>query len=266
MMEQGRVSHSLILDDPLGAVHAWSRDPELRAQAGLSDGRRMTAVDLQSAFFDEARRFVDSGACDGTVPRAREIIAIWDRVLSALREGRADELEGQLDWVLKRLLLRRAMAQRPSLSWASPQIRHLDLIYSSLDPGEGLFWACDEERLVEHVAAEDRVDHFMRVPPEDTRAWTRGTLLRHAGAEGVDDADWDWVRVGTVGRYGWRDCTTFRFPDPLSYTRAQAEGAFQDAPDLDTVMQKLIELNLGPPPAAWRNNITTSTAIQRLPS
>jgi len=261
MMEQDRAKRSLILDDPLGAVHAWSRDPTLLARAELADGRRLTAVDLQSAFLDEARRFVESGACDGLVPRAPEIIALWDRVLSALRAGRADELEGQLDWVLKRSLLRRAMARNPALSWASPQIRHLDLIYASLAPDDGLFWACDQEGLVENVVANERIDELMRVPPEDTRAWTRGTLLRHAGAGGVDDAGWDWVRVRTTGRSGWRDPATIRFPDPLSCTRAETEGAFEGAPDLDTVIRRLTELMPEPPPPGWRTDLVPYAAI-----
>jgi len=266
MMEQEQVKRSHILDDPLGAVRAWSRDPTLQAEAELADGRRLTAVGLQSAFFDEAQRFVESGGCEGIVPRAAEIIAVWGRVLAALREGRADELEGQLDWVLKRSLIRRAMARRPSLSWASPQARHLDLIYASVAPDDGLFWACDQEGLVEHVVSNERIAELMRMPPDDTRAWTRGTLLRHAGASGVDDADWEWVRVSTIGRYGWRDSTTFRFPDPLSCTRAETEAAFEHAADLDAVIRRLRAVIPEPPPSAWRNDLVTVTAIQSQPS
>jgi Pup amidohydrolase len=263
MMERGLVDRSLILDDPLGAVLAWSRDPALRTRAELADGRRLTAVDLQSAFFDRAERFVASGECDGLVPQAAGIIALWGRVLETLRAGRSDELEGQLDWVLKQSLLRRAMARRPALSWTSPQIRHLDLIYSSLAPDEGLFWACDQEGLVEHVVPDGRIDELTRVPPADTRAWTRGTLLRHAGAAGVDDADWDWVRVSTTGRYGWREFTTIRFPDPLSCTRAANEAAFEHAPDLDTVIRRLIGPHPASPGYGRRDHAAISTADTR---
>ncbi len=261
MMEQDRIKRSLVLDDPLGAVRAWSRDPTLHSRADLADGRRLTAVDLQSAFLDEALRFVESGACDGLVPRAPEIVALWDRVLSALRAGRADQLEGQLDWVLKRSLLQRAMARRPALSWSSPQMRHLDLVYASLAPDEGLFWACDQEGLVERVVTDERIDELTRMPPEDTRAWTRGTLLRHAGLDGVDDADWDWVRVWTAGRSGWRDSTTIRLPDPLSCTRAEMEAVFEGAPDLDTVIRRLSDVMPEPPTSARRAGLTPYAAI-----
>ena len=110
---------------------------------------------------------------------------------------------------------------------------------------------------------DGRIDELTRVPPEDTRAWTRGTLLRLAGADGVDDADWDWVRVSTVGRYGWREFTTIRFPDPLSCTRAANEASFEHAPDLDTVISRLIGAHPGALAAGRRDYAALSTADSR---
>jgi proteasome accessory factor A len=239
MMEAGELRRSLILDDPLAAVRLWSHDPELRATAELEDGRRVTAVELQLRFFDDAQRFVEAGRCEGIVPRAAEIIAMWGRVLALLQDGRSDELAGQLDWVLKRSLLRRAMAQRPTLTWQSPQMRYLDLIYSSLDPDEGLFWASERNGLVERVVTDAHIERMMREPPDDTRAWARGMLLRAAGAGGVEEVDWDRLRLVTKGRHGARVPWTVSLSNPLAATRQEVEHAFIDAPDLETIVRRL---------------------------
>jgi Pup amidohydrolase len=239
MMEAGRVDRSLTLDDPLSAVVAWSHDPSLRAEADLEGGGSVSAVEHQLRFFDAAERFVEAGGCDGAVPRAREIVALWGRVLSALHAGRTEELEGQLDWVLKRSLLRRALGRRPDLSWTSPQIRHLDLLYAGLDPDEGLYWAHEREGLVARVVPESRVEALIGDPPDDTRAWARGMLLRHAGPDAVEDADWDSVRLLTTRRDGVPMPCTIRLQNPLSGTRRQYEDAFANGPDLQTLIERL---------------------------
>jgi Pup amidohydrolase len=260
MMEAGAVDRSLILDDPLAAIVEWSHDPGLRAQAELGDGRRITAVEHQLRFFDAAQQFVEAGRCDLAVPRARDIVARWGQVLSALHAGRVEELESQLDWVLKRSLLRRAMSRRPDLTWASRPIRHLDLLYASLDPDEGLYWAHEREGLVTRVVPESRVEELTDDPPDDTRAWVRGMLLRHAGGVGVEDADWDQVRLLVAGRGGVRVPCTVRLPNPLSGGRRTCEAAFQDAPDLATTIERLTARQDSGEPAAGAAQAMASAA------
>ena len=69
------------------------RRPPLEPRSDAARARRarrraaLTAVELQSAFLDEAQRFAASGGCDGIVPRAAEIVALWGRVLETMRAG-----------------------------------------------------------------------------------------------------------------------------------------------------------------------------------
>jgi hypothetical protein len=242
MIEAGRFNASLILDDPLEAVVGWSHDPALETRAVMADGRHLTAVELQWLFFDDARRFVDSGACEGAVPRAPEIMALWEKVLSRLEARDLDALSGQLDWVLKWSILGRAMEQRPELTWQSPEIKHLDLLYSSLDPEEGLYWAYEREGAIERLAAEEEIQRLTTSPPEDTRAWTRGTLLGLAGADGVEDADWDRIKITTRSERGWRMPRVVHLENPLKWTGAAMRPVFEAGGGLEGVLERLEQL------------------------
>jgi len=148
-------------------------------------------------------------------------------------------LASRLDWVLKLHLLQRKRQQRPGLTWAAPEIKHLDHLYSSLDPAQGLYWAYEELGAVERVVSEAEIERFVHEPPEDTRAWTRATLLRLAGPDGVEDVDWDAIRFRRAGRGYWPVVRTLRLDDPLGFTRSAVEGVIRDAATLDDVLDAL---------------------------
>jgi proteasome accessory factor A len=239
MLEVERINPNLILDDPVDAVIRWSHDPTLQARARLANGKKLTAVELQSFFLDEARRFVEQGGCEGLVPRAGEIVALWDDTLAKLRAGDLDALAGRLDWVLKLCILRRAMQQVPGLTWESPQLKHLDHLYSSLDRAEGLYWAYERGGLVERLVTANQVERFVHQPPEDTRAWARAMLLRQAGPDGVDDVDWDLMRFKLQGQGYWSNTRRLEMADPLAFTRAEAEPVLRKARTLEEALDAL---------------------------
>jgi proteasome accessory factor A len=240
MLEAGHRDPSLILEDPVGAVHAWSHDPELLARARLGNGNEVTAVELQRAFLDHAKAFVEAEGDLDEVPDARLIIELWEDTITKLESRSFDALRPRLDWILKRSLLERALRDRPDLDWSSAEIKHLDLLYSSLEDSEGLYWACERSGAVERIASEGEIERFIHQPPEDTRAWTRAMLLRRTGRPGVDHADWDEVRVVVGrGRWGWPTTRTVTLADPLGFTRADSEHVFDRADSLSELLDGL---------------------------
>jgi proteasome accessory factor A len=239
MIEAGRIDARLILDDPLDAVVQWSHDPSLQARARLVDGTETTAAELQARFIEAARAFVEDGGCEGIVPRAGDIVSLWQDTVDRLLTRDFDALVPRLDWVLKMSILDRAIAQRPGLTWSSPQIKHLDHVYSSLDPDEGLYWAYERAGLVDRLVTDERVNWLVEHPPECSRAWTRGMLLRHAGAVGVEDANWDWVRIAATGRGGWRIPRTIHLANPLAWDQTQAGRVFDEHADLGEIADRL---------------------------
>lgn len=237
MLEAGRANPHLALEDPLAALHGWSRDPLLETRAAMLDGREVTAPELQLLFLAEARSCAARGELEGIVPRAEEILALWEDTLERLRRRDWAPLVRRLDWMLKLAMLERALAQRPELDWSSSELSYLDQLYASLDPAEGLYWAWARAGLVDTVVPEERIAHFGAEPPEDTRAWGRAMLLR-AAPESVDQVDWDSVRFRLTRdaspRY-WR----VALPDPLGATRAALEPAFRQSATLEELLEKL---------------------------
>jgi proteasome accessory factor A len=195
MIEAERVNADLVLDDPLEALGAWSRDPSLKQRAPLASGRQVTAVELQRLFFESAAAFAASGELEPVVPRAGEILALWDDTLRKLEARDYAALAPRLDWVLKLSMLERYSRQHPEVDWDAPQVRHLDHAYASLDEQDGLYWSCEAGGAVERVVTEAEILRFTTEPPDDTRAWTRTMLMRALGKDGIDRMDWDSMDV-----------------------------------------------------------------------
>jgi len=217
MLEARWLDASLMLEDPIAALVAYSHDPGLDACARLVGGRAVTAVDLQSMFCEQARAFVDAGGCDGEVPGAAAILALWEDTLAKLARCDLAALQGRLDWVTKYLQIERALARR-GLDWSDPAAKHLDHLYASLDPDEGLYWVLERAGLTERLVDAARIEHFRHTPPEDTRARTRAMLLRRLPRERIQTVDWD--RIVLAPTIPGQASSVVHLPDPLGHTRA----------------------------------------------
>jgi proteasome accessory factor A len=229
LMELGLINPRLILDDPLLALEDLSRDPSLRARARLVGGENLTIVELQSAYLEEVKRHAAAGVFDAMVPRAEEVIALWEDTVVKLERGDLLALAPRLDWVMKLMAIERAMDDQPSLNWDSPEVKMLDQTYSSLEGG--LYFAYEAAGFAERLVPTERISWFTQNPPEDTRAWTRAMLLRRAASEGieVETIDWDRIVFKFLGIRSWPNCRTLDLADPLAFTRTEAEPIFESS-------------------------------------
>jgi proteasome accessory factor A len=245
LLELGLVNARLILDDPLVALQDYS-DPTLKASARLIGGERFTALELQRAFLEEVKRHAAQGVFEDVVPRADDIIALWEDTLVKFEKGDLMALAPRLDWVMKLMAIERAMEQSPELEWDSPEVKVIDMLYSSLD-NDGLYRAYEESGFAEQLVTPERIEHFATNPPEDTRAWTRAMLLRRAASEGVevDSVDWDRMTFRIRGRYAWPSYRTIDLEDPLAFTKAEAQPVFDACTDFSDLIDGLRELSSG---------------------
>ena len=228
---------------PGTAIRTCARRP------GLANGGRTTAVELQRRFLEQVARFVEGGGCDGLVPDAKRLIALWDDTLTKLETRDFDALGGRLDWVLKRSMIERVRARRPDLRWDAPALKQLDHRYAGLDAETGLYWAWERQGAVEQVVTDEAIDAFTASPPEDTRAWTRAMLLRRlADGDRVEAMDWDVIRARCRGARGRR--RTLHMSHPMKHGRAQTQSCF----DATTSSHELLD-RLGardePPTSPW---------------
>jgi proteasome accessory factor A len=238
MIEAGCVNSELILEDAVEAVWRWSHDPSLQTRAALVSGRRLTAVELQLEFFEAACRFVESGGCDGIVPEAQMILDLWGDTLQKLAARDFAALSRRLDWVLKLQILERILAQRPEFNWNSPQLKHLDFMYASLE--DGLYWACEREGAVDKIVTDEHVESLRTAPPENTRAWTRAQLLQLARPEQVERMDWDSITFSLRRQpSSWPYEITVNLANPLKFTKAECACVFDRSANLEDALELL---------------------------
>lgn len=261
MIETGCVNTSLMLDDPISSAVRWSHDPTLKMKAKLTNGTRVTAVELQRRFFDEAAGFEARGGCEGVVPQAGEILSLWDDVLRKLEAREFEELSRALDWVLKRCILERAMANHSELTWRSPQVKHLDHLYSSLDPDCGLYWAYERAGVVSRLASDEKIERFTHEPAGDTRAWTRAMLLQRAKSGDVAHIDWDHIEFHLRDPRGWRRSRTVWMTDPAQWTKAETGYLFQPQMSLAEIVDHLTEREDRPSSSTFPSDWHTNEAV-----
>ena len=242
MIEAERINVNLILDDPVDAVVRWSHDPTLQTTARLADGRCLTAVEHQQLLLEDARRFVAEGGCEGIVPEAEAIIEKWGAVLEKLAARDFTALAGALDWVLKLACLKRAMASHPRLRWDSPELKLLDHLYSSLDSTDGLYWLHEQAGVVQRMVTGGEIERFVHEPPTDTRAWTRAMLLRVAGAERINNIDWDRITFRLAGTHGFATYRVLWMPDPRRMTKCETSHLFRPGASLEEIVTSLSNL------------------------
>jgi Pup amidohydrolase len=219
----------LSIDGPVQALHEVSWDPSLRAAFRLSDGRRVTALELQWDYLELAKKWTKERE---ETPGNIEVLERWERTLDGLEEDPLS-LHGQLDWVAKHRLVD-AYRERDGLRWDDPKLALVDLQYHDVRQDRGLYYKLVAGGKVERLVAEAEVERATRQPPEDTRAYFRGTCIRKY-SEAIVAASWDSVIFDTG-----RDALQ-RVPmrEPLRGTRDVVEGLIQASADATALVGHL---------------------------
>ena len=201
------------VDGPVGALRAVSHDPSLKHRCVLRDGRRLTAVQLQMEYLEQARKFVEDRW--GTTPTSRPATC-WragSRCSSRL-ETDPMSLAGELDWVAKLSLLQ-GYREREGLSWDAAKLHLVDLQYSDVRQDKGLYNRLVARGRMTTLVREEQVQRAVVEPPADTRAYFRGRCLAKFPTE-VAAASWDSV-IFDVGRDSLQRVPTL---EPLRGTQA----------------------------------------------
>ncbi len=238
-IEMERINPGLILEDPVHATIAFSHDPDLRIRMRTADGSKYTAVEHQLLISEELRAPVEEGLLNNVIPHVAKIYDLYRDTLEKLHAGDLDSLKGRLDWVLKRHILEQTVSENAELTFESPQIKHLDHLYSSLDPEEGLFWAYDDAGIVEKHVTDDHIRRLTNEPPDNTRAWLRAMLLRKAKPEEIRRVNWDEISFYKGAKRFWSDSVDIDLSNPLESTKAQYGKVMDSSASLEDALANL---------------------------
>ncbi|WP_433205115.1 depupylase/deamidase Dop [Dactylosporangium sp. CS-047395] len=196
MIEDKSLAGDLGIADPVTELKNVSHDPSLKHLIRMRDGRRLTALDIQWAFYERARAFVEGREGDDADEITLDVLDRWEDALDKL--GRDPMLcAGELDWVAKLRLLE-GYRERESLGWSSHKLQLVDLQYSDVRPEKGLYQRLVARGSMATLFTEEEVQRAIVEPPDDTRAYFRGRCLAKYPAE-VVAASWDSV-IFDVGR------------------------------------------------------------------
>ena len=217
------------LVNPVAAIHDVSRDVSLTANVALTDGRKMTALQLQWEYLELARKYVDR---EDDTPENREVVERWEVVLRGLQTD-PRTLSAQLDWVAKLRLLE-GYRERDGLAWSDAKLRAIDLQYHDVRRDRGLYHRLAHSGKVERLTTDEEVERAIMEPPEDTRAFFRGRCISKY-PDAIAAASWDSLILDTG-----RDALQ-RIPmrEPLRGTRAHVEELLDACEDAAALVDRL---------------------------
>lgn len=221
MIEDDFLTVDLTVDAPVATLHEVSHDPSLRQLITLRSGRKLTAVQLQMEYLEQARKYVEERYGLDADPQTRDVLERWESVLTRL-ERDPMTLATELDWVAKLALLEGYRA-RDGLDWGASRLEAIDLQWSDVRPDKGLYNRLAATGRMRRLTDDARIAAAVTDPPEDTRAYFRGRCLAQYGPD-VAAASWDSVIFDLAGRESLQ-----RVPmlEPLRGTRAHV-GALLD--------------------------------------
>ena len=213
MIEDGAIDQDLVLRDPVQSIKEVSHDPTLKREIQLDNGKKMTAVEIQTAFLEMALTYAARNPVDDAV---REVLDEWQEVMSLLANDPM-QLRDRIDWVAKKALIESFM-DRQGLDWQDPKVQMMDLQYHDTRPDKGLYFMLERQGKMRRICTDEEINAAVFRPPSDTRAFFRGECLRRYPGE-VFGVNWDSISFGV----GDEPIKRVMMNEPLKGTQALVE-------------------------------------------
>jgi proteasome accessory factor A len=190
MVEENSVMRDLTLENPIRAIREISHDITCRKKVRLANGRELSAIEIQSEYFERTARFVER---HGENNLSKRLLVEWRDALEALAAGDPERLDRKVDWVAKHRLLENYRTKH-NLPLSHPKVALMDLAYHDVNRERGLYYLLERRQKAERAVEERQIQRAMREPPQTTRARLRGEFIRHAKLKRRDYTV-DWVHL-----------------------------------------------------------------------
>ena len=192
MVEANTVMRDLSLENPIRAIREISHDMTCTRTVRLANGRELTAIEMQTEYYEKTARFLERRGGDERLEDAARGVASC--ALEALERGRPGALGAQ-GGLGDEAHADRAVPAKHDLPLASPARRAAGSGVSRREPqprpllrvGAGGHGRARLRRTRE-------IKRAMREPPQTTRAKLRGDFIRQAKAKRRDYTV-DWVHL-----------------------------------------------------------------------
>ena len=187
--DKSQILRDLTLESPIRAIREISQDPTLAATVRLSNGREISALDIQTEYLERALRYRDAR---GLPPDEDRALDMWAHVMTNLATD-PSVLWRECDWVAKLRLIEGYQA-RHGLGMGSPKVALVELMYHDIDRRRGLFYKLQAAGQVDRTTTDAAIKEAMVSPPSTTRARLRGAFVKRA-KEQRRDYTVDWVHL-----------------------------------------------------------------------
>ncbi|MFW0155084.1 depupylase/deamidase Dop [Rothia sp. P6271] len=201
----------IALADSVKAMHTVSHDLTLKQQLPLTNGRSLTAIEIQRLYLEAAQKYEQNPDS-----HTQEILDLWEKTLTLL-ETDLFALADTLDWVAKYQLIHQYVQK--GVNWDNPKLQAIDLQYADIRPHKGLYYKLVQLGRMKTLFTPEQIAFASHYPPEDTRAYLRGTMIRRWPEE-ILSANWDTI----VARSPWDTVVhRLRLDEPKAYTKKSIE-------------------------------------------
>ena len=191
MIEAGMVVRDLTLENPIRAIREMSHDMTGRKTVRLSNGRELSALQIQTEYLERAQTFADREGLED--PIHKQVLDLWERAIRAVDTGDLSLVDTEIDWVIKHKLITGYMAKH-DLPMEHPRIAQLDLAYHDVNRERGVFYLLQKHGRAARITTDPEVFEAKTVPPQTTRAKLRGDFIK-AAQEHRRDFTVDWVHL-----------------------------------------------------------------------
>jgi proteasome accessory factor PafA2 len=222
LIERGEAPH-IELAQPIEALKAISRDPSRRWIVELSDGRKISAIDLQRLYLDAASKL------DGTDEDYAWLLREWENVLDELA-SEPDRTRDRVDWVAKKFLLD-ALRDEEQLDRSDPWLQAVDLQYHDVDLERGLHYDLVRLGSMRRFVTDDEISAAIFSPPETTRAFVRGRAVARF-QQHIAAVQWDELVFRKEKRL-----TRMAMQDPFLDRNSRSYTALRDTKSYDDFLQ-----------------------------
>ncbi|MEO5753210.1 MAG: depupylase/deamidase Dop [Chthoniobacterales bacterium] len=191
LIEKG-TAPQIEIAQPIDATKSISRDQTYDWIIELTDGRKISAIEVQRIYLAAAMK---EAAADDI--EAKWLLREWETVLNDL-ERDIRLCRDRVDWVAKKELLE-TFQREEQLSWIDPWLQSIDLEYHNIAPDAGLYYELVRQGTMRSIVTEAKVKQAIFSPPADTRAYFRGRSVARFNAQ-IKSIQWDEIVFTVAGK------------------------------------------------------------------